>query len=209
MTTRLEAKQRTRRRLLDAALHILDERGEAGLSTTTVALGAGIAQSSFYVHFSGMDELLCELIDELWQDQRAAGMAIVRAAPAGVTADTLRELLRARITGLVAHPAVLRLVLRSRLDPSTLIGEHTQAELETSRRQFAEHLAARGAPAATARDWRALEMQADGFIALVDTLALGFVDSRYRDIDEVLDVLLRFSVTFDCDRPPAGDRPTG
>src|SRR5690606_7427064 len=62
--TRSEAKDLTRRRLLRAALEILDKEGEAGLTTVAVAKAAGIAQSSFYVHFKDMQDLLRALADE-------------------------------------------------------------------------------------------------------------------------------------------------
>ena len=192
--TREEAKRRTRQRLLDAALEILDEEGEAGLTTTNVTQRAGIGQSSFYVHFSDMEELLRELIDNLWKRraflQRAARRRS-RAAPHDH--DLVRHALRVPIADLLEHPEVFRLVLRSRLDRSTALGEWTHSLLETSRRNLIEDLAALGAPTATEQDRRRLEMLADGFIGLTDVLTLGHLEGRYPDIEEIVDVLLLFS----------------
>ena len=56
------AKAVTRRRLLDAALEILDQDGLAAMTTIRVTRLAGLSQSSFYVHFADMDDLLHNLV---------------------------------------------------------------------------------------------------------------------------------------------------
>ncbi|HET6951699.1 MAG TPA: TetR/AcrR family transcriptional regulator [Acidimicrobiales bacterium] len=192
--TRREAKERTRQALLDAALAVLDEQGEPGLTTTAVTQRAGIAQSSFYVHFADMDELLRHLVDQLWDERRTAtyqaGVASRRHGDPPAAA--VRELFRATVTRLVAHPEVLRLVMRRRLDPGPL-GDRLRAQLDTSRANLARGLAAGGAPDATREDRRRLAMRADGLIAMVDALALGHLDGRYPDVDEILDVLVSVS----------------
>jgi AcrR family transcriptional regulator len=64
-TSRKEAKAETRQRLLDAALTVLDDEGDSALTTMRVTKLAGIAQSSFYVHFADVDDLLRQLVDDL------------------------------------------------------------------------------------------------------------------------------------------------
>ncbi|NQY38110.1 MAG: HTH-type transcriptional repressor FabR [Alteromonadaceae bacterium] len=58
-------KEKTRRQLIDAALGQLSaERSFSSLSLREVAKEAGLAPTSFYRHFSDMDELGLTLVDE-------------------------------------------------------------------------------------------------------------------------------------------------
>lgn len=65
MADRAEQKQRTRQKLLEAALNLSEERGFAALSLREVAKEAGITPAAFYRHFHDMDELGLALIDEV------------------------------------------------------------------------------------------------------------------------------------------------
>jgi AcrR family transcriptional regulator len=70
--TQAERRQQTRRALLDAALHEMDE-GESfdSLSLRRVARVAGVVPTAFYRHFESMDELGLALIDESFRTLRA------------------------------------------------------------------------------------------------------------------------------------------
>ena len=58
-------KEKTRRQMIDAALGQLSaERSFSSLSLREVAKEAGLAPTSFYRHFSDMDELGLTLVDE-------------------------------------------------------------------------------------------------------------------------------------------------
>ena len=62
---RAQQKEKTRRLLIDAALGQLSaERSFSSLSLREVAKEAGLAPTSFYRHFSDMDELGLTLVDE-------------------------------------------------------------------------------------------------------------------------------------------------
>jgi len=62
---RAQQKEKTRRQLIDAALGQLSaERSFSSLSLREVAKEAGLAPTSFYRHFSDMDELGLTLVDE-------------------------------------------------------------------------------------------------------------------------------------------------
>lgn len=64
--SREEKKQQTRQALMDSALALIGQ-GEnfANISLREVAKGAGVVPTSFYRHFSSMDELGLNLVDEL------------------------------------------------------------------------------------------------------------------------------------------------
>jgi len=62
---RAQQKEKTRRQLINAALNQLTaERSFSSLSLREVAKEAGLAPTSFYRHFSDMDELGLTLVDE-------------------------------------------------------------------------------------------------------------------------------------------------
>mgnify|MGYP006079828439 FL=1 len=62
---RAKQKEKTRRQIIDAALGQLSaERSFSSLSLREVAKEAGLAPTSFYRHFSDMDELGLTLVDE-------------------------------------------------------------------------------------------------------------------------------------------------
>lgn len=183
----------TRQRLLDVALDILDREGEAGLTTTRVAQAAGVAQPTFYVHFEDMDDLLRELVRQLWAERRTGSRPTRDLLRQASSPAAVRDLFRATVESLVAHPGVLRLVVRSRLDPTGPLGAYTRGEYATSLDNLADTLAATGVPHATPAERRRLRQQADGLMAVTETLALGHAEGRYPDIDEVLDVLMGFA----------------
>ena len=60
----MEAKARTRRRLLDAAAGIFAEHGFSGASVDEIAARAGYTIGALYTHFSGKEELFLCLLDE-------------------------------------------------------------------------------------------------------------------------------------------------
>jgi len=62
---RAQQKEKTRRQLINAALNQLTaDRSFSSLSLREVAKEAGLAPTSFYRHFSDMDELGLTLVDE-------------------------------------------------------------------------------------------------------------------------------------------------
>ena len=62
---RAQQKEKTRRQIIDAALGQLSaERSFSSLSLREVAKEAGLAPTSFYRHFTDMDELGLTLVDE-------------------------------------------------------------------------------------------------------------------------------------------------
>jgi len=70
MSTRSKQKQATRNAIIEAALKLSAERGFSSLSLRGVAKQAGIAPTSFYRHFTSMDELGLVLVDEVGMSLR-------------------------------------------------------------------------------------------------------------------------------------------
>ncbi|MGH7904689.1 MAG: TetR/AcrR family transcriptional regulator [Candidatus Dormibacteraceae bacterium] len=191
---REEAKELTRRRLLRAALRLLDESGEAGLSASAVSRAAGIAQSTFYVHFRDKGDLLRALGDELLVPlRRAVREARRRAREAPSDEERLREVFRVPLEMIAAHPVLFRLSLRARHQPASPLAEPSRRITDDHRRELAEDLVLLGHPDRTPAQRRRVEMIARGYIALTESLALGHLDGRYPDLEEIVDVLVLFS----------------
>lgn len=62
MSARLEQKQQTRRRIVDAAARAIRERGLAKPSVNEVMADAGLTVGGFYAHFDSKDALLLEAL---------------------------------------------------------------------------------------------------------------------------------------------------
>ncbi len=199
---RAETKAHSRRRLLDAALRILDEQGEAALTTTLVTKEAGLAQPSFYVHFDNMDHLLGCLVEEILDHWRAAPIEARRASrEAPRDRERFRDTFRTPIAQLSAHPRMFRLLLRSRLDAASPIGAWSRGMFDRLRDQLVDDLAAAGFEHRTPGERRRLQMIADGIMGMTAELAIGHLDGRYTDVEEMIDVLEAFSVGYLALRP--------
>ncbi|HXM56204.1 MAG TPA: TetR family transcriptional regulator [Candidatus Dormibacteraeota bacterium] len=193
--SREEAKELTRRRLLSAALRILDEKGEGGLSASAVSRAAGIAQSSFYVHFRDKDELLAVLGDEAVLRMRSAlREARRRSREEPNDRERLRATFRLPLQRIAAHPALFRLGLRARHARSSPLGEATRELLAGYRRDLFDDLVMLGFAADTPVERRRVEMIADAYIALTEGLAIGHLEGRYPDVEEIVDVLALFTI---------------
>ena len=192
---REEAKELTRRRLLRAALHLLDEKGEAGLTASAVSREAGIAQSSFYVHFRDKRDLLTALGDEAVLRMRRAlrdARRLSREEP--TDQERLRATFRLPLERIAAHPTLFRLGLRARHHPTSPLGEASRELHAGYRRDLIDDLVMLGHADSTPEERRRVEMIADAYIALTEALAAGHLEGRYPEIDEIVDVLLVFTI---------------
>lgn len=192
--SRQQAKQATRRRLLDAALQILSAQGETDVSASTVARAAGIAQPSFYEHFRNKQELLHALGEELITILRGALRDARRQAlEVPNSEDRIREQFRRPIQMIADNPALFRLGLRTRHLTGSPLGDSSRELAGNTRDDIAQELFQRGYPSETEADRRRVEMVADGYIALTEVLAIGHLSGRYPDIDEIVDILILFT----------------
>ena len=191
--SRREAKDLTRRRLLSAALRIIDAHGEAGLSTGRVAREAGVAQATFYVHFRNMEELLRTLGEEAGRQLDTALREVRRTSRAAPDdPDKLRATFRVPLERMLAHPELFRLFRRMRLAPKSPVAQPVADQAARNRAHLVEDLIAAGFPNTTDRQRRRLDMIADGLIALTESMAVGHLEGRYSDLEQSVDVLVAF-----------------
>ena len=139
MPPRAEQKLKTRRSLMDAALRQLSaDRGFGSLSLREVAREAGIAPTSFYRHFSDLDELGLALVDEggvaLRQLMRQARKRIARdGGVISTSVDTFMEYLS-------NNANLFRLMLREKTGVSKTFRTAIQAEIDHFATELADDL---------------------------------------------------------------------
>ncbi len=98
-----------RRRLLDAALDVVGERGVADFTMTAVCRGAGLTERYFYESFDRREDLLVALFDTSAQTALEAARAAADACPADALEARTHAAI-ATITDLLAHdPRAARL----------------------------------------------------------------------------------------------------
>ncbi|HEY4025397.1 MAG TPA: TetR/AcrR family transcriptional regulator [Candidatus Dormibacteraeota bacterium] len=189
--TRREAKQLTRWRLLDAARRLILTGGESELSASAVARLAGVGGATFYEHFRNKDHLLQALAGELFTGLRE-GLHQPRreALEEPASQERIRQQFRVPVEMIAANPEVFRLSLRTRHQAGSALGRSSQQLNGNLRTDLVEELVERGYPNATLEERRRLEMVADIHIAATEALALGHVNGRYPDIEEIVDLLV-------------------
>ncbi len=120
-----EARRRrgkdTRRRLLEAAIAILQTEGWKALSTVRIAAEVGIAQSGFYRYFPDLDTCveaaLRDLCAGMREDVAQRRRAILQAAPMGGL-DFFASHQRQNLELARSHGALLELLVKRRFDAS-------------------------------------------------------------------------------------------
>lgn len=149
---------------MDAALsQLCPDRGFASLSLREVAREAGIAPTSFYRHFTELEELGLALVDEagvaLRQLMRQARKRIARNGSAVSTSvDTFMEY-------LVSNPNHFRLLLRERTGVSKQFRTAIKAEINHFVAELAEDL--RRFSEEKGHQLRAPELVAEAMVTIV------------------------------------------
>ena len=139
-------RQRTRQRLLEAALALFEARGYAQTTTAQIAEAAGVSEMTLFRHFPSKDRLLLDdpydpLIAAAVADQPAATPAIARIA-AGVRAAW-------RAVPAPAEAAVRRRVRIAAITPG--LAGAIRASTRDTEEAIAEALASTGTDPMAAR----------------------------------------------------------
>jgi AcrR family transcriptional regulator len=115
-----ERSAETRRRLLDATLACLYERGYAGTTTTEIASRAGVSRGAQLHHFPKKDELVVSALEHVFA-LRLTELSHVVAEPPPGDRDARLVLLIDKMWPIFKGPtfyAWLELVVASRTDPA-------------------------------------------------------------------------------------------
>ena len=120
-----------RRALLDAALHLISEKGVAGLTLREVARQAGVSHNAPYHHFADKAALVAAIVDQGF-DEFAVALHAAYAAGEGSPLDKLQEAGVAYIRFAMTHPAQFRLMFRPELRESDQGAESAKDDHESS-----------------------------------------------------------------------------
>lgn len=139
--SRADRKQDTRRRILDAALKLVEEgRSPTALGLREVAREAGMAAPSIYNHFADMEALGLALVDEALIRLRA----IARAARTEMAGDdprpALQVLLRLFLMYVNKFEPVLRLLIMQWFNPNPEYRKTIRREMAMMQDDLADNL---------------------------------------------------------------------
>jgi AcrR family transcriptional regulator len=115
-----ERSAETRRRLLDATVACLVERGYAGTTTTEIANRAGVSRGAQLHHFPKKDELVVSALEHVFELRLREMSAAVAEPPSGSREHRIAVLIDA-MWPMFKGPtfcAWLELVVASRTDPA-------------------------------------------------------------------------------------------
>ena len=178
---RQQQKLQTRQRIIQAAFSLLDEnKSLTAISLREVARTANIAPTSFYRHFSNINELGLTLVDEagltLRQLMRKARERIAKGGSViNISVDTFMEF-------IVNNRNVFRLLLREHTGTSSAFRAAVMREIQ----HFTEELS----------DYVALNLclsdeisylQAEAMVRLVFSAGAEALDSQDKAIAEIAD----------------------
>lgn len=137
--SRQEAKERTRRALLDGALRLLEDQSFDSLSLREVTRRAAIVPTAFYRHFSSMEELGLALVDESVHTLRQALRAQrAQRTPAG---DVIRRSIAELVRHVHEHPLHFRFITRERYGGSQVLRDGIRREIQLFAAELATDLA--------------------------------------------------------------------
>ncbi len=137
--SRGERKERTRRRILDAALALSGETSLVALSLRQVTKEVGIVPTAFYRHFDSVDALGLALVEESFVSLRALLRDVRRSDPART--DVVDRSVALLVEHVHRQRAHFRFIARERAAGPTGVRAAIRDEIEACERGLAADLA--------------------------------------------------------------------
>lgn len=172
-------KEKTRRQLIDAALgQLSSERSFSSLSLREVAKEAGLAPTSFYRHFSDMDELGLTLVDEagltLRQLMRQARQRIDKGG------SVIQISVRTFMEFIESNGNIFRLLLRERSGTSKAFRAAVNREIRYFTLELCDYL-----QQANKLDAEVAYLQANAAVTIVFSAGSDALDCDKKDLAEL------------------------
>jgi AcrR family transcriptional regulator len=183
--TRAERKERTRQRLLDVTLRLIEDRSLASLSLREVAREAGVVPTAFYRHYASMDALGVDLVDDAMRPLRQMIRDVRRGRSA--TGDIIAETVAVLAKQVRGHPDQFRFLTRERYGGVDVVRRAIATEL----RLFTSELTVDLARLTAGRDWSTddLEMAASLMIAGMLSTVMDLLESDERHPEDAAELL--------------------
>jgi AcrR family transcriptional regulator len=138
---REEKSERSRRQVLDAALHLFSHHGYRATSVREIADKGRVSTGNLYHHFPDKEAIFNALLDELWEIADSRRFPFRRALVTGEFPDNLEQL------GLAARDSIREFKLYMALiyvDVIEFDGTHIQKFYGDMAKRFAEMLEQEG-----------------------------------------------------------------
>ncbi|MEE2732309.1 MAG: TetR family transcriptional regulator [Pseudomonadota bacterium] len=188
--TRSDRKEATRRRILGAALQLVEDgRSPDALGLREVARAAGMAAPSLYNHFADMDELGLALVDESLLRLRAAARG-ARKEIMNQEAEVALKTLLQQFGRAVAHfEPVLRLLILQWFNPNPEYRRIIRRELSIMRREMASDMSDAAVRRGLGKS--RYEVESDAIFSLLITYVLNVLDMGKEKREQRLAMLER------------------
>lgn len=184
-SSRKVSKERTRGRLIQGTLKVLYKEGPAALTTGRVAESAGVAQPTFYVHFSQMSEALQQAADFVSQKLLGKFRELRDADDGEGHRDAARRAIAACVNALLSDPKGTELFLRHRRDVSTPLGRTFRQLVERARDELIADLREMGYGNSVPH----LDVHAEILVGMILGVVEGLLDKRVKDKEIAIDLL--------------------
>lgn len=132
-----EQKAATRQRLLEAALHLLEQGSFDGLSLREVTREAGVVPGAFYRHFRDMEELGLALVDESMTSLR---QMIRSPRGGGEFKDVIRQSVSILVDQAQRHRAHFRFIAREMYGGFGAVRQAIRREIQSFTSELALYL---------------------------------------------------------------------
>lgn len=137
--SRGERKERTRQAILAAALELADESSLSAVSLRQVARKAGVVPTAFYRHFSSLEDVGLQLVDDSLDSLRGLLRDVRRRGP------DFREIIDGSVRVLAEHvhrqEAHFGFIARERVAGPPAVREAIRHGIQLSERELATDLA--------------------------------------------------------------------
>ena len=188
--SRSDRKEATRRRILAAALQLVEDgRSPDALGLREVARAAGMAAPSIYNHFADMDELGLALVDDCLLRLRAVARGARKEIVNQETEVALRSLLGQFGKAVDHFEPVLRLLIMQWFNPNPEYRRTIRRELSIMRREMAADM--RDAAERRGQADNKYEVESDAIFSLLITYVLNILDMPEEKREKRLAILER------------------
>ena len=192
--SRQDAKAVTRRRLIDGALALARSEGLTALTTGRIAAQAGLAQSSFYVHFADRASCWREMGDvvghQILDRIRNAQVQLFASLNRSDLQSANRAFHAAVFNALLDDPELIEVFLKLRRETTTPAGEGLHELERSARDRVIADMGKIGLDRAFGDD---LGVFLDGVFGLIFGLTEGLLDGRNPDRERAIDMVAKMT----------------
>lgn len=203
-SSRKASKERTRGKLIQATLKVLYKHGPAALTTGRIAEHAGVAQPTFYVHFSDMEDALTQAADTVAEKLLQRLKDYREPVRLDGPLEPVRAAFAATVNALLSEPKMAELFLRHRRDVASPLGRRWREIVDRARADLLADMRAMGLEETVPH----LDILGDLIVGMVLTVVEGVLDRRITDRDAAIETLVRVTIAQlipGADQPLAGE----